>query len=221
MSLPKNTIKGRYLLEVKDWQDDPLIKITGANYEFSKLKSGDVDQSGRWQSFHVATRVKLDGADFFCRQALDTASMPGDLGLPSLSHGQTEWYLDAFFFELISAYDTLLQELNIVYAHLGLTPGDVHWGKIKDKLPPELRKYMEEERKKQWFDRARKYRNTATHHSLLEGASIPSIGKAFIYYRDKEGKFKGGEEIAVCKDYLSNMVNYISSVWEMMAQEFE
>ena len=80
-----------------------------------ELKLPDREPNQRWQSFHSATRLKLDGADFFCRQVLGAASMPDDLGLPLLAHRLLRWYLDAFFFELLSAYDTLLQELGVVY----------------------------------------------------------------------------------------------------------
>jgi len=41
----------------------------------------------------------------------------------------------------------------------------------------------------------------------------------FIPCLDNTGNLKD-EEISVCKDYLKNMVRYISSVWEKMAQDF-
>jgi len=214
----------------EDWLEDPLRRIENDSYKFRELKSND-KQNGLWRSFHFATRLKLDGADHFCRQVLGAASMPDDLGLPLLAHRQLKWYLDAFFFELMSACDTLLQELNIVYAYdLGLKPEDVLLGKIKGKLPKILAEYMEKERGKAWFDKVRRYRNVATHHYLVPTGS----GKAgwgdkpldyatyqvFMHYLDNVGNVKD-EEISVCKDYLKNMVRYISSVWEKMAQEFQ
>jgi len=215
----------------EDWLQDPLRIIEGGSYKSRKLKSHNEQQSSRWQSFHFATRLKLDGADHFCRQVLGAVSMPDNLGLPLLAHRQLKWYLDAFFFELMSAYDTLLQELNIVYAYdLGLKPEDVHWGKIKDKLPPELREYVEEERGKQWFDRARKYRNTATHHYLVPTDTMQtgfgeqpldySEHKTYMVYLDDAGNIEH-EKIKARIEYLKNMVRYISSVWEKMAQEFD
>ena len=84
------------MAEIEDWIQDPLKSC--------KLKSPKDDrQNGLWYSFHFATRLKLDGADYFCRQALGAASMPYDLGLPLLAHRLLEWYLDAFFFELMAA----------------------------------------------------------------------------------------------------------------------
>ena len=177
-----------------------------------------------------STRLKLEGADYFCRQVLGAASMPYDLGLPLLAYNQLKWYLDAFFFELMSACDTLLQELNIVYAYdLGLKPEDIRWYKIKGKLPKRLVEYMEKERGKEWFDKVRRYRNIATHHYLVPTSS-GKVGwgdKPLDYtthdvsmpYLDNTGNIKS-EDINVCKDYLKNMVRYISSVWEKMAEKF-
>lgn len=139
--------------EVEDWLQDPLRKIESGSYKSRKLKSTNERQNDLWHSFHFATRLKLDGADFFCRQAVGAASMPNDLGLPLLAHRQTEWYLEAFFFELMSAYDTLLQELNIVYAYdLALKPEDVRWRdekktKFMENLPEKVFNSIKEGRK--------------------------------------------------------------------------
>jgi hypothetical protein len=210
--------------EVEDWLQDPL--------KSHQLKTTDNKQNDLWQSFHFATRLKLDGADHFCRQALGAASMSYRKGLPLLAHRQLEWYLAAFFFELMSAYDTLLQELNIIYA--GLKPDDVRWSdknktKFMKKLPPGILDCIEEGRKKDWFDRIRNYRITATHHSLIPiglteawwgDDSLDSSHHVHIYYRDKDGKFKS-KEIKACKDYLNDMVKHIRSVWEKMLPEFQ
>ena len=207
------------------------MEIGKGSYQYHELKSLDERQNDLWHSFHFAIRLKLDGADHFCRQALGAASRPYDLGLPLLAHRQLEWYLGAFFFELMSAYDTLLQELNILYAYdLGLKPESVRWEKIKDTLPEKLAEYMEKEWEKEWFDRVRRYRNMATHQYLvpLSSGKVGWGDKPLDYsshdvsmlYQDKEGNLKR-EEIKVCSDYLNDMVRYISSVWEKMAQEFD
>ncbi|GAJ21203.1 unnamed protein product, partial [marine sediment metagenome] len=196
-----------------------------------KLKSPeDEKQNDSWWSFHFATRLKLDGADYFCRQVLGAASMPDYLGLPLLAHRQLTWHLDAFFFELMSACDTLLQELNIVYAYdLGLKPREVRWEKIQPKLPKELVKYMEEEWEKARLEKIRKYRNMATHHYRVPTGSGQagwgdkpldySTHNVYIYYLDDTGDLQQ-ENISVCTEYLKNMVRYISGVWKEMAQKF-
>ena len=153
----------------EDWLEDPLSE-KGKDYR--KLKNPDKRQD-LWESFHFSTRLKLDAADYFCRQLLGAASMPDDLGLPLLAYRQLKWNLDAFFFELMSAYDILLQELNIVFVYDSeLEPSQVKWGKIKDKVPKELVQYMDTEWKKEWFKKIRIYRNMATHHAYVPISSL-------------------------------------------------
>ncbi len=128
----------------------------------------------------------------------------------------------------MSAYDTLLQELNIVY-DLGLKPEDVKWGATKCKLPETLASYMKAEYEKEWFKKVRLYRNTAAHRSLVPTASakVGIAGKPWAYilynlhiqYIDKSGH-ANLEEIKVCTSYLSNMVEHINQVWQEMAKEF-
>ena len=222
---------GKYMAKIEDWLQDSLMKIDEGSYQYRKPKSLDAKQYGLWQSFHFATRLKLDGADYFCRQALGAASMPDDRGLPLLAHRQLEWYLGAFFFELVSAYDTLLQELNIVYAYdLALKPEDVRWDKIKHKLPKKLAKYMEEEWEKDWFYEVRSQRHMATNRYVVPLASSKAgFGEepldygeheVSIFCIDKTGNTKL-KYIHVCVEYLKNMVRYISSVWTKMAPEFQ
>jgi len=202
----------------EDWLQDPLMENRG----YRKLKNLDEKQQERWQIFHYATKLKLGGANFFSTKAIDTACMSEE--------NQCRWYLDAFFFELIAAYDILLQEVNTVYAYdLQLEPEAVRWNKIKGKLPNELVKYVEEERRKDWFCEVQWYRIITTHHYRIPisrhrigwGHNSPHA-KYYVglQYLGKEGEIKI-EEVSICKDYLSNMVNYISSVWGKMAQEFE
>ena len=206
----------------EDWLQDPLRRVDKGSYKLRKLKNPNDKQDELWQIFHYATGLKLNGANFFCTKVIDTARTSEDI--------QLEWYLDAFFFELMAVCDTLLQEVNTVYAYdLDLKPEDVRWNKIKGKLPNELVKYVEEERRKDWFCEVQWYRNTTTHHYRIPKSrskiwwghdSLHSTYYVGLQYIDKEGEIKI-KEISICKDYLSNMVNYISSVWGKMAQEFE
>ena len=210
----------------EDWLQDPLREKGKGLYHYRNLKNLPKEQQAQWNSFHFSTRLKLEGADYFCRQVLGAASMPDDQGVHLLAYKQLEWYLDAFFFELMAACDTLLQELNTVYAYdLQLKPEAVRWNKIKGKLPNELVKYAEEERRKDWFCEVQWHRNTTTHHYRTPITSSRRHGSLHLtnvglQYIDKEGEVKI-KEISICEDYLSNMVNYISSVWGKMAQEFE
>lgn len=219
------------MLEIEDWLQDPLRKLENDTYKTRKLKSPKNNQNDLWHSFHFSTRLKLDGADYFCRQVLGAASIPDTLGLPLLAHRLLKWYLDTFFFELISAYDILLQELNIVYAYgLKVSAEEVHWKKLKDNLPKKIVEYMEMEWEKEWFKKVRRYRNMATHYSYLwTGYETVGSGDSpwdynqyglSIYYLDENSVLKN-EKVTVCVDYLKNMVAHIQKVWETMAEQFE
>ena len=219
----------------EDWLQDPLIiRIDRGSDKRRKLKSPDDEQNDLWWSFHFATRLKLNGADHFCRQVLGAASMSYRKGLPLLAHRQLEWYLDAFFFELMSAYDTLLQELNIVY-EIGFKLDEVRWNdkkptKFMNALPEKITNYMDIERNKDWFKKVRKYRNMATHHYLVPISSWETgwgdepldytTHEVHIHYLGEGADFKG-EDVKMCKKYLNNMVKYIRSVWKEMAGEFQ
>ena len=211
----------------EDWLEDHVKSC--------KLKSANDKQNNLWQSFHFSTRLKLDGGDHFCRQVIGAASMPYDLGLPLLAHRQLKWYLDAFFFELTSAYETLLQELNIFYAYdLGLEPRQIRWDTQKDKLtkvelPEKLLEYMRKERGKDWFKNVYKYRNMAAHHPYIPtGATTGWTGEktswdyhqVSIYYLDDTGKAIV-ERIEKCPRYLMMILKHIQQVWQEMAQEFD
>jgi len=208
-------------LEVDDWLQDPLMETGKGSYQYRKLKNLDEKQYELWRLFHYTTGLKLNGAKFFCTKVIDAAR--------TSEENQLRWYLDAFFFELMAACDTLLQELNTVYAYdLQLEPEAVRWNKIKGKLPNELVKYVEEERRKDWFCEVQQFRTITTHHYRIPMSigkiwwghdSSHSTYNAGLQYTDKEGEIKI-KEISICKDYLSNMVRYISSVWQEMAQEF-
>lgn len=219
------------MIEIEDWLQDPLRKIENGTPKTRKLKAPKDNQNDLWFSFHFATRLKLDGADYFCRQALGAASMPYDLGLPLLAHRQLIWYLDAFFVSLMSAYDTLKQELNIVYAYdLKLEPKHVEWGKIKKKLPPKLCGYMDKEWNEEWFYKIQMYRNIATHqYHVPTGSGKVGFGGApldysehdvSMHYLNKTSEFKR-EDISECVNYLKKMVNFIGHIWIEMAQEFQ
>ncbi|MBA7680620.1 hypothetical protein ES703_88941 [subsurface metagenome] len=222
------------MLEYEDWLQDPLREKVKGHYQHRKLKNADERQNSRWWSFHFSTRLKLDAADYFCRQLIGAASMPDNLGLPLLAHRQLKWNLDAFFFELMSAYDILLQELNIVFAYDSeLEPSQVKWGKIKDKVPKELVQYMDTEWKKEWFKKIRIYRNMATHHAYVPISSWKGrsgdkpldyneydVSMMPIPYLDSSGQ-PIVENINHCKTYLKKMAKYIIYIWGKMVQEFQ
>lgn len=204
---------------IEDWLEDPFIEMSKGSNKTRQLKypKGE-DQYGNWQLFHYSTNLKLNGAKFFCKNVIDATQMS--------KNEQLEWYLDAFFFELMAACNTLLQELNTVYAYdLKLEPESVRWDKIKDKLPKELVKYIKREQGKDWLKEVKYFRNLTTHQYRIPKSRNTLHGSAHdvfigLQYIDKKGKVKI-KEISICENYLSSMANHINSIWLIMAQEFE
>lgn len=207
-----------------------MVREEGS-FEYKKTRSLDETAYENWKIAHFSTRLKLEGADHFCRLALGAASMPHDLGLPLLARSQTKWYLDAFFFELMSAYDTLLQELNVVY-EINLGVDKACWSSMKDKLPADLVDLMESEWKAAWFKRLRWYRNTATHHMYTATSSYKAgAGEMpwdYYYYEvelfhvDTDARKARFEDLKeACLDYLKKMIEHIHAVWGKMAEEFD
>lgn len=215
---------------MEDWLSDPLMVFDRSKGCLTYRKPNiDDAQTREWQSSHFATRVKLEGAVYFCRQLLGAASLHIDLGLSLLAHRQREWYLAAFFFELCSAYDTLLQEINILYRY-GLSRREVEWKAVKPKLPKTLADIMGRERATDWFKKMHWYRNRATHHTLIPmGESAAGWGEqtwdmnmheAMIFYIDEQTNEAREENITVCKEYLNKMLEHIHNVWNEMGQRF-
>jgi hypothetical protein len=218
------------MIKEKDWLNDPLM-IDWRSYKPRLLKTSDQNRKDRWFSFHFATRLKLDGADYYCRQALGCASVSDRLGFPLLAHRLLEWSLGSFFFQLVSSYDTLLQEQNVIYANeLEFNPEEVKWSKIKHKIPEPVVSYMEDERGKDWFIELRSFRNIATHQYVTPLSSMTTmVGEEPLDYSKHEvtilcmGKDRTAKslKVDVCIDYLKQMANHVTNAWKLMASEFE
>lgn len=215
-----------------DWLRDPLMIIGESHVEYFNPRGLNSTLKDDWESFHFSTRLKLEGAVYFCSQVLGAISLPTSLGLPLLAHRMLEWYVDAFFFELQSAYDILLQELNVVYASdLSLDVEAVRWERIKTKLNDSLCQYMESERQSLWFRKLRQHRNRAAHHHHLPQASW-SIGfggkpwdstehQNYMAYINPDTRQQEIEDVKECSNYLRKMLSHLHRVWELMKQDFD
>lgn len=215
---------------VTGWLEDALIAVPWDEEELHSMDLTEDEQRRlrNWRSFHLSTKFKLEAADYFCRLILGLASMP-DMRATDFVNTLISWHLDAFFYELMSAYGVLLQELNTA-CRVGLKVPDVKWKALRSKLPCSVRKLMEDEWKANWFKKLRSCRNTATHHQLIPVGTvcIRRIGdpnweahKTSMYYPDwSTGSYKG-IDISVCRDYFEKMLAHIRGIWRKMAEEFQ
>lgn len=215
---------------MEDWLNDALMKFNKRKgcLTYRKPKKDDT-KAGLWQSFHFATRLKMEGAVHFCRQMRGAASLPVDKGMYLLAHRQVMWYADAFFFELRSAYDTLLQELNIIYCDVDKSK--VNWGDIKSGLPLRLLEIMEKEWEAKWFKEVRSYRNMGTHQNLVrmeesitgfsEEILDAELDEIRILCIDEQTKTLIRKDIRVSEEYITKMAKHIGNVWSQMGREFK
>jgi len=214
-----------------DWLADPLMSI-GSQFVYKELaRSTDPDQ--HWKGYHFCTRLKLEAADYFCRQLLGMSQAPFTSGLPLLAHRQFKWSLDVFFFELVSAHDMALQEINAIYG-MGLEPEKVDWHNIerkKDHMPSDLFSHVSKEWGSEWFRKVRDLRNTGAHHSYiwtseLQGGSgdkpwdYDSHEVQLLRLNTKNQEIES-EDISACTEYLKRMVFHINGIWNHMAKEFK
>lgn len=102
-------------MDYVDWLKDPLMRIGKGTFGYLKTTNTESQSYKSWTSFHFDTRLKLNGADHFLRQLLGATSRPDRIGSSTSAFHLRQWYLDAFFFELMAAYEILLQELNAIY----------------------------------------------------------------------------------------------------------
>ena len=225
---------------MEDWLTDPLMVFDKSKGHriYREPDIGD-NEVKKWRSFHYATRVKLEGAVYLCARLLGVASLSHQLGLPLMIHRQRAWYADTFFFELFSAYDTLLQEINVVY-QLGFRMDDVRWSSrkttvdtIKKRLSENdtvLCTMMQKEQAKPWFRNVKRYRIMAAHWNVLRMPEMTAGGGESIW-DDHEvevsllrvmGKERiVAEPIKTCSQYLNRMIAHIHAVWDEMQKRFK
>jgi hypothetical protein len=150
-------------VEEVDWLKDPLMIIGKGSFDYLETNNVDSRTYELWTSFHFNTRLKINGADYFLRQLLGATSRPDQLGVYPSAYYLRQWYLDAFFFELMAAYEVLLQEINVIYK-CGVNSEDKRlFQKVKQKLPKDLASLLEEEQAKEWFKKLKWNRNSITH----------------------------------------------------------
>jgi hypothetical protein len=215
-------------MDLIDWLEDPLMVIK-RDSEYLQPTKADKDAFESWQSFHYNTRLKLNGVEYFLTQAMGAVSRPDDLGLPLLSYSFQQWYLDAFFTELMSAYESLLQELNAIYK-CGIEMSDRHLlSKLQKKLPGDLVEMRLAEREKDWFKKVCWYRNSITHRfrTPIDSMKAGSGDKNWhfdehsvdIYYYNEDAKEWKSENIDVCGKYFSRMLDFVNAVWVKVKEQ--
>ena len=205
------------------------MRIGEGSFDYLETSNTESESYRSWTSFHFDTRLKLNGADYFLRQLMGSISRPDRIGSPLLAFHFRQWHLDAFFFELMAAYEILIQELNAIYV-CGVKSYDPSiFSKVKRELPEDLANLLEEEQKKDWFKKLRWYRNSITHRSrnITDDFTVSWGDKpwhynhynvSLRYYNERTGDWET-EDLRGCEIYFTHMVDHIHLVWEKMKEQ--
>jgi len=214
----------------EDWLGDPLKK-SEQQFGYVDLLP-DVGRNESWKHYHLAARIKLEGAAYHCRHILGSASMTPEIGAWDINSRMMEWYLDAFFFELMSAYEVVLQELNILYAKdSSIGEEEVRWASIKPLLGDNLAESMQQVRDLLWFKKLKEHRNRSAHrsHTPLASWSAGFGGRIWEHdahgismaYTHPESEQLELESVVECRTYLKAMLDHICDVWQRVADDFD
>lgn len=135
--------------------------------------------------------------------------------------------LRAFFWELCSAFDTLLQEINRRLA-LGIPVAEVYWHKVSLELSErgEYKKFLkklEKEFNSPWFVEVREYRNFAHRGTLL----VTAFGVDYEFRPDEGVHLVGlmltpsshagrghGEMITLCESHCTKMKALVEKAFQ-------
>ncbi len=213
----------------RDWLTDPLMKPESPFDYFDPL--GDEERNELWKDYHLSTRIKLEGAAYYCRCVLGLGSMPLGIGVRDTNHKKLEWYLDAFFFELMSAYEVILQKLNILYSTDSIIEEkDVKWSLVKELLTTDMSEYIRSVRETLWFRKLRQHRNRSAHHSHVNLASWSAGFGDRVWHHDSHDIYMSYvdplsnqlqlETVKECREYLNKMLDHIYEIWKRVADEF-
>jgi len=218
--------KGRRREAGNGSQRDPLY-VLHVEWPFKKLPWLEEQEQNNWEVFHRTARSKIEAAAHFWAliigmtklQHVDLSMFNADTAL--------NWYLDVFFYELVSTFDVLLQEMNVVY-ECGLAAEEVSWEGMKDKQgmtvllqtkAPELHKLVAGEYGGEVFrDIRRCWRNIAAHrHHISKVSCASGWGGEFIREESTVELMRNepGDNLDVSKlrDYVNFVADLASKVW--------
>jgi len=169
---------------------------------------------------------KLRAAQYFLEQLGELEKMAGDLA--AIAPFLMRVNLDGFFFEIISAKDFFLQEINDNYGG-GLTGNDAT--KLNKLLASPLTQNAKDQvrkiqrlisRKDTWLWRLNNYRNSATHRTLIGkhiNAQLPARTVKVYLFLDPDESSKGHLNIEImpyCEGALKQMTQFLEELYSQL-----
>lgn len=216
---------------VHDWLRDPLIEVVEEERQLYKFSHLSEAQQREWEDCHDATRLKLEGATYHFRIIAGSVSLPGNLDdSRQMWWAILNWHLDAFFFELKSAFDCLLQEVNVCY-QLGVPTKNV-WNVDSLKQAAQKKELtlaalanLEKAEKEEQFTKIGCYRNMLTHRRLAEIeeryviSNRPAVASGYDGAKLRTPDGQTEPLVESCLAYLRFMINLIWKVWNTLKRE--
>jgi hypothetical protein len=175
-----------------------------------------------FMQFHNRVQFKLYAARYFLERLKKLEQKAGSLVGPGIERDEVELNLDAFLYDVVGAFDTLLQEINVAFG-LGLAVQDVCVSAIIQKLPDgKVKKTLGtlNGNTNGWFWMLREYRNHSAHRSIIirHMILIADGSRPRVYLandpRDPDKGHSNEEVVPYCSHSLKNMEEAIDEIYE-------
>lgn len=219
--------------EANDFVKDALYVRGRREAQFKKFNSLEQWEQNNWEVFHWSTRSKLEASIWFYSQLVGLAGVRHVWFTTVRFDSVLNWHVDAFFNELVSAFETLLQEINVVH-RCGLKVDEVTWQGRKDAAgirdclegkATKTREYVEKQYCEKTFKEIRDWRNTAFHHHHIPKVST-DVGFGEVVRAETTVELVKSPSDPAEKVELKELVHYIeyvaqlcSQVWQQLAEE--
>lgn len=213
-------------LSSSDFLTDPLY-VEKQPKEFASLEKWE---QNNWEVFHWSTRSKLEASIWFYGQIVGLGSIRHVWFTTVRFDSLLNWHLDAFFNELMSAFETLLQEVNVVH-RCGLKRDKVTWeGKrgIKGCLSGKAGRMGEiiaAAYDNETFKDIRDWRNTVFHRHHIPKVSTDVGGGEVVRIKTTVELVKTPSDpaqnvkLSKLADYINLIAKLCMQVWEQLAEE--
>ena len=189
-------------------------------------------EKGHLMQFHERVKFKLDAARYFLDRLGELEKKAGSLVNSGISRFDVELHLDAFFYEVVGAFDVQLQEINVAF-QLPLDERGVDTQGIIINLPNnnQLKKKLARIHgdTEGWFWQLREYRNHSTHRRIIGFVITVQVGsgtgeRAVYLFKHPLNPEKGKANIEVvpyCQESLTNMEQITEEIYGLCIDELK
>ncbi|GEM_PF-3791574 len=225
-------------LHPRDWSDDPLHQTLGQLRDIqSKVDKETSTALHNWSVFHWSTRFKLEAAEYHAKVIRHINRTPVNDEEDTVHYRLRHWQFDEFFFQLIGAFDTLLQEINALYK-LGLNTKKVNWKTIEKAANQsqfrslEVINFLKRQCDEPWLVEVGNFRNASTHRHFAPFTTgkphVGSISKFTCHvnwagFRDTKLAEAHRDDMRqlpeVCEDFLAKASEMFFECRRLMSEE--